>query len=297
MTQSSNPFAQRHERLQAMKQLKPKNLKAAEKRAEEEARLVRCPGCGTRFAHEVLADILYRCPSCGYLFTMPAPDRLAMVFDGGTYQRILDDVVGDDPLRFPGYADKLARNRTESGLTEAVLCAVGAIGGVRVAAAALDSRFLMGSMGEAVGERITRLVELATELRLPLVIFSASGGARMQEGIFSLMQMAKTAAALTRHDQAGLLYVSVMTNPTTGGVTASFASLGDIIISEPHALIGFAGPRVIEQTIGQKLPEGFQRAEYLLEHGFLDRIVERGDLKAELALLLQLHEGTVAAHG
>lgn len=297
MSQSTNPFARRHDRLQAMKQLKPKNLKAAEKRVEEAQRQVRCPGCAAHFGRELFSDTLYRCPSCGHLFTMPAPDRLAMVFDNGSYQLILDDVVGDDPLSFPGYADKLAENRVKSGLTEAVLCAVGAIGGVRVAAAALDSRFLMGSMGEAVGERITRLVELATELRLPLVIFSASGGARMQEGIFSLMQMAKTAAALTRHDQAGLLYVSVMTNPTTGGVTASFASLGDIIISEPHALIGFAGPRVIEQTIGQKLPEGFQRAEYLLEHGFLDRIVERGDLKAELALLLQLHEGTVAAHG
>ena len=179
--------------------------------------------------------------------------------------------------------------RQKTGLSEAVVTATGRIEGRKVAVAVLDSRFLMGSMSAAVGEKVTRLIEHATRNRLPVVIFSASGGARMQEGILSLMQMAKTSAALARHSQKGGLFISVLTDPTTGGVTASFASLGDITLAEPGALIGFAGPRVIEQTIGQKLPEGFQRAEYLEEHGFVDQIVPRKQMRAVLAQLLTLH--------
>jgi acetyl-CoA carboxylase carboxyl transferase alpha subunit/acetyl-CoA carboxylase carboxyl transferase beta subunit len=295
VTDQTEAFLKRHERLQAIKQLKPKNKHEAEQHANDEQGIVRCPDCSARFPHEVLDNMLYRCPKCGHLFNMPSDARLAMVFDGGEYQVLFDDVVGDDPIGFPGYGEKIETLRKKTGLSEAIVCALGEIGGVRTAAAVLDSRFLMGSMGVAVGERVCRLVELATEVSLPLVIFSASGGARMQEGIYSLMQMAKTAAAVRRHGEAGLRFIAVMTNPTTGGVTASFASLGDIIIAEPDALIGFAGPRVIEQTIGQKLPEGFQRSEYLLEHGFVDRIVERTDLAGELAKLIKLHEGAPAS--
>ena len=192
-------------------------------------------------------------------------------------------------LDFPGYGEKLSAAQNKTGLREAAVTAAGRIGGVACVAAVLDSRFFMGSMSTAVGEKITRAVEYAAAKRLPLVIFSASGGARMQEGIFSLMQMAKTSAAIQRFSAKGGLYVSVLTHPTTGGVTASFASLGDIMLAEPGALIGFAGPRVIEQTIGETLPEGFQRSEFQLEHGFVDQVVPRTELKAVLTRILQLH--------
>lgn len=193
-----------------------------------------------------------------------------------------------NPLDFPGYDEKLEQVRAATGLREAVLTGTGRINGIRTAICVMDNRFLMGSMGAAVGEKITRCFEYATKKKLPMIIFSASGGARMQEGILSLIQMAKTSAAAAKHSEAGLLFISVMTNPTTGGVTASFASLGDIIIAEPGALIGFAGPRVIEQTIGQALPEGFQSSEYLLEHGFLDAIVERKNMRKTLEFMLLL---------
>ena len=290
---SSNPFRRNRERLSAMNQLTPKNQKAAEERAEEQKRRVNCPDCNANFADSRLEGTLYRCPECGHMFKMPARARLAMVFDDGEYEELDPDLVGGNPINFPDYEKKIEAAREETSMNEAVLCAVGYVGGHRAVVAVLDSKFMMGSMGVAVGEKITRAVEFATSEGLPLIIFSASGGARMQEGIYSLMQMAKTSAAVQRHDEAGLLYISVMTNPTTGGVTASFASLGDIIIAEPEALIGFAGPRVIEQTIGQSLPEGFQRAEYLLDHGFLDAIVEREDLKEWLVLMLDIHLGNV----
>ncbi len=286
---NANPFNNKRGRLQAMKQLMPKNQKAARLREQAEKMQVRCPDCNNRFERSDLPKTLHMCSKCGHMFKMPSAARLAMVFDGGEYEELDADLVGGNPIGFPGYDDKLATNRATTKMTEAVRCAVGLVGGHRTVVVVLDSRFLMGSMGVAVGEKITRAIEKATAEKLPLVIFSASGGARMQEGIFSLMQMAKTSAAIARHDAAGLLYISVMTNPTTGGVTASFASLGDIIVSEPGALIGFAGPRVIEQTINQSLPEGFQRAEYLLEHGFLDAIVKRGELKPWLALMLDMH--------
>ena len=194
-----------------------------------------------------------------------------------------------NPLNFEGYEDKLELNKVKSGLEEAVITGTGKINSLKVATAVMDSNFMMGSMGCAVGEKITRIVEYATENRLPIVIFTASGGARMQEGIFSLMQMAKTSLAISRHDKAGLLYISVITHPTTGGVTASFAMEGDIIISEPSAVIGFAGRRVIESTINEKLPEDFQSAEFALEKGFIDAIVKRRDLKNYLYKVLRLH--------
>lgn len=286
---SNNPFAFRKSRIDAMKQLKPKARQEAERKRVEDSLATECPSCHKQHAPGVVEGNARVCPQCGYHFKMPAGERLALVLDGGAYEELDAALVGTNPLKFPGYAKKLSENAKKTGLREAVVCAIGKIGGVRCVVCVLDSRFLMGSMGEAVGERITRAVERATAERLPLVIFSASGGARMQEGIYSLMQMAKTSAAIARHGEAGLLFVSVMTNPTTGGVTASFASLGDIIVSEPGALIGFAGPRVIEQTIRQQLPDGFQRAEYLLEHGFLDAIVPRDGLAAWLKDVISLH--------
>ncbi|MCI7737562.1 MAG: acetyl-CoA carboxylase carboxyl transferase subunit beta [Clostridiales bacterium] len=215
--------------------------------------------------------------------------RLNLVFDEGTARALAMQAHGEDPLGFPGYADKLAAQRAKTGLDEAAVAAEGRIGGERAVVCALDSRFMMGSMGTGVGERVTRAVEHAGAHRLPLIIFSASGGARMQEGVFSLLQMAKTSAAIARFQEAGGLFISVLTHPTTGGVTASFASLGDITLAEPGALIGFAGPRVIEQTIGERLPEGFQRSEFQLAHGFVDQIVPRERMRETLALLLRLH--------
>ena len=215
--------------------------------------------------------------------------RLNLVFDEGTARELAMEAHGEDPLGFPGYADKLAAQRAKTGLDEAAVAAEGRIGGERAVVCALDSRFMMGSMGTGVGERVTRAVEHAGAHRLPLIIFSASGGARMQDGVFSLLQMAKTSAAIARFQEAGGLFISVLTHPTTGGVTASFASLGDITLAEPGALIGFAGPRVIEQTIGERLPEGFQRSEFQLAHGFVDQIVPRERMRETLALLLRLH--------
>ena len=199
-------------------------------------------------------------------------------------------MTSTDPLHFPGYQAKLEAARKKTGLSEAVVTAVGTVDGRKCGVGVLDGRFFLGSMSAAVGEKITRAVEYATKNRLPLILFSASGGARMQEGILSLMQMAKTSAALAKFDEKGGFFLSILTNPTTGGVTASFASLGDVILAEPGALIGFAGPRVIEQTIGQKLPEGFQRAEFQMEHGFVDAVVPRSELREVISRLLALHE-------
>ena len=202
---------------------------------------------------------------------------------------MFQEIKVTNPLEFPGYEEKLKKAEQKSDLDEGVVCGVGNINSKKVATAIMDSNFMMGSMGSAVGERITRIIEYSTQNKLPLIIFTASGGARMQEGIISLMQMAKTSAAIAKHDEAGLLYISVITNPTTGGVTASFAMLGDIIISEPGAILGFAGRRVIENTINQKLPEDFQSAEFMLEKGFVDDIVDRKNLKNYLSRVLKLH--------
>ena len=231
------------------------------------------------------------CPNCGNHQPIGAYYRLSLVLDSGSFRELDEELAPQDVLQFPGYPEKLEAQTGKTGLKEAVITATGRIEGTPVVVAVLDSRFFMGSMSTTVGEKITRAVEHATAKHLPLIIFSASGGARMQEGIFSLMQMAKTSAAIQRFSAKGGLYVSVLTHPTTGGVTASFASLGDIMLAEPGALIGFAGPRVIEQTIGEKLPAGFQRSEFQMEHGFVDQVVPRSQLRDTLIQVLQLHAG------
>lgn len=255
-----------------------------------EGLLRKCNKCGGAIIAEDVKKDHYICPKCGGYFRVHARRRIKMVTDEGSFEEWDSDLQGGNPLEYKGYEEKLEKLQEKTGLSEAVITGKAKIDGRETAIGVCDGRFLMASMGEAVGEKIARAVERATEERLPVILFACSGGARMQEGIVSLMQMAKTSAALKHHSDAGLLYISILTDPTTGGVTASFAMLGDVILAEPKALIGFAGPRVIEQTIGQKLPEGFQRAEFLLEHGFLDAIVERPQMKAVLSKILALHE-------
>lgn len=264
--------------------------------AWHEPQFVECKQCGRRATRQIWAKSLFVCPNCGNHQPIGAYYRLSLVLDSGSFRELDAELAPQDVLGFPGYPEKLSAQTQKTGLSEAAVAAVGRIGGVSVVAAVLDSRFFMGSMGTAVGEKVTRAAEYATRRRLPLIIFAASGGARMQEGILSLMQMAKTSAALAQFSEKGLLYISVLTDPTTGGVTASFASLGDIILAEPGALIGFAGPRVIQQTIGETLPEGFQRAEFQMEHGFVDAVVPRKDLRDTLIRLLKLH-GKGERHG
>ena len=254
-----------------------------------EGLLRKCNKCGGAIIAEDVKKDHYICPKCGGYFRVHARRRIEMVTDEGSFEEWDSDLQGGNPLEYKGYEEKLEKLQEKTGLSEAVITGKAKIDGRETAIGVCDGRFLMASMGEAVGEKIARAVERATEERLPVILFACSGGARMQEGIVSLMQMAKTSAALKHHSDAGLLYISILTDPTTGGVTASFAMLGDVILAEPKALIGFAGPRVIEQTIGQKLPEGFQRAEFLLEHGFLDAIVERPQMKAVLSKILALH--------
>lgn len=251
----------------------------------------KCNKCGRPIYVEDVKNNFYVCPRCKGYFRVHAYRRIEMLLDEGSFEEWDKEMEFVNPLGFPGYEKKINAAKDKSELNEAVVTGEGSIHGLKTVIGVCDSRFLMSSMGHNVGEKITRAVERATKEQLPIIIFAASGGARMQEGLVSLMQMAKTSAALKRHHEAGLLYVSVLTDPTTGGVTASFAMLGDVILAEPGALIGFAGPRVIEQTIHQKLPEGFQRAEFLLAHGFVDRIVERRDQKDALGRILRLHQG------
>ena len=252
--------------------------------------LKKCNACKAAVFVDEVKKNAYICPHCGNYFRVHARRRIEMLADEGTFEE-WDKVMSiSNPLSYKGYEEKVKKLQEKTNLDEAIVTGKAKIGGISVVLGVCDSRFLMASMGENVGEKIARAVERATQERLPVVLFACSGGARMQEGIVSLMQMAKTSAAIKRHSQAGLLYTSVLTDPTTGGVTASFAMLGDIILAEPGSLIGFAGPRVIEQTIGQKLPEGFQRPEFLLEHGFLDGIVERGSMRDVLSLILKLHD-------
>lgn len=254
-----------------------------------EGLLRKCNKCGAAIIAEDVKQEYYICPKCGGYFRVHAYRRIQMVIDEGTFEEWNQDLIGGNPVNYKGYPEKVQALQEKTGLKEAVVTGKGKINGRDTVIAVCDGRFLMASMGWAVGEKITRAVERATEEKLPVIIFACSGGARMQEGITSLMQMAKTSAALERHSKAGLLYVSVLTEPTTGGVTASFAMLGDIILAEPGALIGFAGPRVIEQTLRQKLPKGFQRAEFLVEHGFVDDIVRRENLKETLGKILEIH--------
>lgn len=248
-----------------------------------------CPKCKNILYKEDLDRNYKVCIGCGHHFSISAKNRINQIFDKNTFVELFKEIETKNPLSFEGYEDKLELNQAKSGLKEAVITGTGEINSLKVATAIMDSNFMMGSMGCAVGEKITCIVEYATKNRLPLIIFTASGGARMQEGIFSLMQMAKTSLAISKHNEAGLLYISVITHPTTGGVTASFAMEGDIIISEPNAVIGFAGRRVIENTINEKLPEDFQSAEFALEKGFIDSIVKRRDLRNYLYKVLKLH--------
>ncbi|HIR90526.1 MAG TPA: acetyl-CoA carboxylase carboxyltransferase subunit beta [Candidatus Limicola stercorigallinarum] len=282
-------LAERRRRLLALKKMRQQGAAVG---VEEQT----CPSCGRVLNEDDLALNQFVCPYCGHHFAIAARERIKMLVDDGQYRELDAALVSTDPLDFPEYPEKLARLRATTHQGDAIVCALAKIGGVRVAIAALDTRFLMASMGAVVGEKLTRLIERATKQHLPLIVFSASGGARMQEGIISLMQMAKTSAAIQRFSDHGGLYISVFTNPTTGGVTASFASLGDIHLAEPGALVGFAGPRVIEQTIGEKLPEGFQSAEFQLEHGFVDAVVSRARMRTTLIRLLTLHGKGGAEH-
>lgn len=252
----------------------------------------KCNKCGQPIYVEDVTNNYYVCPKCGGYFRVHAYRRIEMLIDEGTFEEWNQEMEFSNPLDFPGYEKKVQATREKTRLNEAIVTGKGMIHGLPAAVGVCDARFIMSSMGHVVGEKVTQMVERATEEKLPVIIFACSGGARMQEGIVSLMQMAKTSAALKRHHEAGQLFISVLTDPTTGGVTASFAMLGDIILAEPNALIGFAGPRVIEQTIGKKLPKGFQRSEFLLEHGFVDRIVERSEMKSVLARILHMHDRT-----
>lgn len=254
-----------------------------------EGLLKKCNKCGAAILTEEVKSAGYICPKCQGYFRVHAYERIRMTMDEDSFEEWEKDMEFVNPLEFRGYEEKVKSLKEKTGLSEAVVTGKASIEGNPAVIAVCDGRFLMASMGQVVGEKITRAVERATKEQLPVIIFACSGGARMQEGIVSLMQMAKTAAALKRHSDAGLLYVSVLTDPTTGGVTASFAMLGDVILAEPKALIGFAGPRVIEQTIGERLPKGFQRSEFLLEHGFIDRIVERKEMRTVLENILQMH--------
>ena len=250
---------------------------------------IKCDNCKEILYKEDVRANYSVCPNCGKHFRLSSRRRIVQIIDEGTFEELNANIHTTDQIKFEGYLQKIKSLEEKTKIKEAVKTGIGKINDISVAIGVMDANFMMGSMGEVVGEKITRLIETAIEKHLPVILFCASGGARMQEGMVSLMQMAKTSAALSKLNKAGLLYISVFTDPTTGGVTASFASLGDIILAEPGALIGFAGPRVIEQTINQKLPEGFQRAEFLLEHGFVDRIVERKDMKNELCKILKLH--------
>jgi acetyl-CoA carboxylase carboxyl transferase subunit beta len=253
--------------------------------------MTKCPQCKKIMYTKELVKNLRVCLSCGHHHPMPARERVESVLDAGSFREYDADMISVNPLGFPGYIEKLEEDRRKSGLNEAVVTGEGTLDGHPLVIAVMDSAFRMGSMGSVVGEKITRAVEQAHDKGVPFLIFTASGGARMQEGVLSLMQMAKTSAALKRFSSDGGLFISVMTHPTTGGVSASFASLGDYNFAEPGALIGFAGRRVIEQTVREELPEDFQTAEFLLKHGQLDAVIHRHELKETLAVVLRIHAG------
>ena len=283
-----NPqFNTRKERLSLFQKLFP--TRSESKKMTADLSIVMCPQCNHPISQYDLRAQAQVCPGCRYHFPLGVQDRLETLVDPKSFKELYRSANSLKLNAFPDYDHKLRKAQELTGLKEAVACGIADIEGEKIALAIMDSRFIMGSMGQIVGEKITRLIEVATKKKLPLVIFTASGGARMQEGVLSLFQMAKTSAALARYDEAGGFYITVLTHPTTGGVSASFAMLGDIILAEPKALIGFAGRRVIEKTINQQLPETFQTAEFLLERGFVDHIVDRTNLRATLALLLRLH--------
>lgn len=275
--------------------LKPKNeLENQGESAENQPYIpdelwVKCPMCKNVILSSDLLENFKVCPKCEYHFRIAARQRIEMTVDENSFTELDEDMVSSNIIDFPDYTRKLKNAKINSGENESVITGIAKIGGFDTVIAVMNSQFMMGSMGTVTGEKITRAFEYATEHKLPVIVFTVSGGARMQEGILSLMQMAKTSGAVKLHSDAGLLYITVLTDPTTGGVTASFAMEGDIILAEPHALIGFAGPRVIEQTIRQKLPKDFQSAEFLLEKGFVDAVVKRSELKQTLTKLLKIH--------
>ncbi|MBQ9989670.1 MAG: acetyl-CoA carboxylase carboxyltransferase subunit beta [Lachnospiraceae bacterium] len=277
----NNLFNRRRQKLMKLDQLR---------KTGEGAPKVLCPKCGHSVEKDKIKKNLKVCPLCGHYYPLTPRERLRLVADEKSFREIKKKLTTGNPLSFPDYQKKIDELKEKTGYEDAILTGTVEIGGIPAAIGVMDSRFLMGSMGTVVGEKVASLAEYAASKKLPLIIFSASGGARMQEGMFALMQMAKTAAAIERFKSAGGLYISCLTHPTTGGVSASFASLGDILLAEPDALICFAGPRVIEQTIGEKLPEGFQRAEFLADHGMLDMVVEREKMKKTLHTLLKLHQ-------
>ncbi len=253
---------------------------------------VKCSTCGNESTDVELKNNFMICPTCGKYMRIGARERIAMVTDEGSFKELFKKYRSLDFMEFPGYKDKLEKAAATSGENDAVVCGTAKIDGEECAIFVMDSRFMMASMGSVVGEKITKTFETAIEKRLPVIGFTASGGARMQEGIISLMQMAKVSGAVKKHSEAGLVYITVLTDPTTGGVTASFAMQGDILLTEPKALIGFAGRRVVEQTTKTELPSNFQTAEFLLEHGFIDSIVPRSELKSTLATLLKIHRAS-----
>ena len=253
--------------------------------------MTKCPNCKKIMYTKELSENLNVCFNCDHHLSLTAYKRIEAISDEGTFKEFDKGMTSANPLDFPGYEEKITKDQEKTGLDEAVVTGTAELGGVESGVAVMDARFRMGSMGSVVGEKICRIIDYCTEHRLPFILFSASGGARMQEGIISLMQMGKTSVSLKRHSDAGLLYISYITNPTTGGVSASFASVGDINLSEPKALIGFAGRRVIEQTINEKLPDDFQTAEFLLEHGQLDKVVHRKEMRSTLETILKMHAG------
>ncbi|MEG0177283.1 acetyl-CoA carboxylase, carboxyltransferase subunit beta [Anaerorhabdus sp.] len=285
----NSAFKERKDRLQFFREYREKLLSKPKKKITSPDTW-QCNKCNSVYSYEEIHNHYFVCPHCQYVHALTAEQRLEYVCDSNTFIETFHSLKRMKKSMFPGYEGKILKLQENLGMNEAVVTGVCKIGSYRSAICVMDNRFLMGSMGEVVGEKITRHIEYATKKRLPLIIFSCSGGARMQEGIISLMQMAKTSAALAKHDEAGLLYISYLTHPTTGGVSASFAMLGDIQLSEPQCLIGFAGKRVIQSTVNEKLPEDFQTAEFLEKKGFLDQIVERENMRSTLIQLLKIHE-------
>ena len=282
-------FKEKQERLNIFQRILRGSSKPAVPKEVPDNVLKTCTGCNSSVMSTELMNNLYVCPNCGSHFKIGAKERIDQLIDYGTFKEFYKSSMSRNLENFPEYSEKLDKAKLATGLREAVVCGTGSINGIKVVIAVMDSNFMMGSMGQIVGEKITRTIEFATKTKQPLIISSTSGGARMQEGIISLMQMTKTSAALKIFSDAGGLYISLLTHPTTGGVSASFAMLGDIIIAEPNALIGFAGSRVIEKTINEVLPPDFQRAEFLLEKGFVDIIVDRREMKKTLYDLVALH--------
>lgn len=285
----NSAFKERKDRLQVFRDYREKLLSKPKKKMNHPDTW-QCNKCESVFNYQEISKHYFVCPHCQHVHALTAQQRLDYICDENSFIETFHSLKRVKKSNFPGYENKILKLQETLNMNEAVVSGVAKIGTYRVALCVMDNRFLMGSMGEVVGEKITRHIEYATKKKLPLIIFSCSGGARMQEGILSLMQMAKTSAALAKHDEAGLLYISYLTHPTTGGVSASFAMLGDIQLSEPQCLIGFAGKRVIQSTVNEKLPDDFQTAEFLEKKGFLDQIVERENMRSTCIQLLKIHE-------